>query len=278
MTVRSIWTGTLAMGPLVLPVKLGTVAGEDKLPLHQVRKSDGSRIEMKRFAVADGREVPYSDVVRGYETVSGQVVLVTDADFELAYGAKNREARITGFTPRDSVPRTAADTSYYVEPGKGGEKAYRLLATALERQGKAAVVSVAIRQREAQALLYPVNGYLVLERLQWAENLRLPDFAAPSEKVTEAEIELAENYISLLSGEWNWTAQKDTSAQALADVIQAKAETGQVVGTPAERKPGSTTAPADLEAVLRASVEAAKAAKAPAPAPVRKPRTKKAAA
>lgn len=274
MTMRSIWTGTLSMGPVVLPVRLGTVAAEDKLPLHQVRKSDGSRIEMKRFALADGAEVPYSDVVKGYETANGQVVLVTDSDFELAYGAKNREAKITGFTPLSSVPRTAAETSYYVEPAKGGEKAYRLLAMALERQGKAAVVSIAVRQREAEALLYPVNGYLVLERLQWAENVRTPDFAVPSQDVTDAEVELAESYIALLSGEWDWAQQRDTSAQALADVIQAKAETGQVVGVPAERKAGSVTAPADLEAVLRASVEAAKAAKAP----VRKPRASRKAA
>lgn len=273
--MRSVWTGTLGFGMLVMPVKLGTVVSKEENLLHRVRRCDGSRIRQPYVAEADGKPVEFSDTVMGYETGDGRVVLVEESDFDLAYGEKNRNAKILAFTPAGALPRTAHETSYYVQPGAGGERAYELLAAAMRRSGKAGVVSVAIRQREAMALLYATDdGYLVLERLQWAANVKKPDFAAPATGITENDIELAENLVGLMSGTFNWPALADTSAQALADVIQAKAETGQVVGTPAAKPAGSVTAPADLEDTLRASVAAAKAALAPVPA-ARRPRTRK---
>jgi DNA end-binding protein Ku len=262
----------------VIPVSLGTVVSKDELPLHRVRRSDGSRVRQPYTAEADGQPVAFADTVMGYDAGNGTVVLVEDSDFDLAYGEKNRNARIVAFVPAGSLPRTAHEASYYVEPGKGGEQAYQLLATALRRSGKAAVVSVAVRKREALALLYPTgDGYLVLERLQWASAVKKPDFAAPSGLVAENGVELAENYISLMTEPFDWTAQADTSAQALADVIRAKAETGQVIGAPAAPLPGTPTDPADLMAALTASVEQAKAAKAPVRKPrARKPRARKA--
>ncbi len=267
--MKSVWTGTLGFGMVVIPVKLGTAASDNRLPLHEVRRSDGSRINYRRFAAADGEEVPYSEIRKGYEAGDGTVVLLEDADFELAYGQKNRAAKITGFIPAGTLPRLAHDQSYYVQPEPNGEQAYELLAAALRRSGKAAVVSFAMRQREANAMLYATDdGYLVLERLRWAADVKRPDFAAPSGKVTEEQVEQAQNLIGLSTGEFSWDAAADESAQRLAEVVQAKISTGQAVGTPAA--PG-TGAPANLEDMLRASVEAARAAQAP----VRKTRARR---
>jgi DNA end-binding protein Ku len=276
MTVKSIWSGTISFGMVVIPVRLGpAVSAENDFPLHQVRRSDGSRIRMRRYAEADGPdgpEIAFADTVPGFSTGNGTVVLVEDSDYDLAFGEKNRAAKIITFIPAGSVPRVAHEATYLVEPGKGGEKAYELLATALARTGKAAVISIAVRKREALALLSPTgDGYLTLERLQWGASIRQPDFEAPRTGVTEAEIDLAENLVTQLAKPFDWAAQEDGSAKALADVIQAKAEAGQVTGT--AQAPG-TAAPAGLAELLRASVEAAK----PKPA-VRKraPRAKSAA-
>lgn len=274
--MRSIWTGTLGWNMITIPVKLGTAVSDGGLELHQFRKGDGSRIRFRRTAEADGADVEYGDVRKGYELGSGQVVLLEDADFELAYGAKTRQAVIQAFVPGNSAPRLAAETSYYVQPDKNGDRAYALLAEAMKRTGKAAVMTIAVRQREAMGLLYATeDGYLVLERLHWASEVKRPDFAAPRAGLTEAGIDLAENLITQMSGTFNWAAFEDTSAQALMDVIQAKAETGQVTGTPPAAVPGAATPPGDIMAALEASVAAAVAARAPAPV-ARRPRARKA--
>jgi DNA end-binding protein Ku len=275
MIIRSMWSGTLGVATLVLPVKLGTAVTDDSLELHQVRKSDGSRIRFRRVAQADGEEVAYSDIAKGYELPNGSMVILEDKDFELAFGDKSRAAKVLLFTDPAQVPRTAHAASYYVQPGTGGEPAYELLAEAMLRTGKAAVVSIAVRQREALALLYTTgDGYLILERLQWAAAVKKPDFAAPSAGVTAAELDLAENLVTQMTKPFDWADYADLSDVKLTAVVQAKAETGQVTGTPATRPEGSPTAASDLTATLLASVEQAKSAARPAK-PVRRARTRK---
>lgn len=259
--MKSIWSGTISFGMVVIPVRLGPAASdESEFPLHRVRRADGSRIRMKRYAEADGPEGPevaFEDTVPGFETGSGTVVLVEDSDYALAFGEKDRAAKILTFVPGGSIPRAAHEATYLVEPGnKGAEHAYELLAAALRRTGREALVSIAVRKRQALALLSATkDGYLTLERLLWASALRQPDFAPPKTGITEAEVDLAENLITQMARPFDWPSAADTSAQALADVIQRKAETGQVVGIAGA--PG-TGAPADLAELLRASVEAAK--------------------
>jgi DNA end-binding protein Ku len=273
--MRSIWSGTIGIGTLVLPVKLGTVTGDESAELHQVRKSDGSRISYRRFAAADGAEVPYSEIAKGYELPDGRTVVLTDEDFAKAYGEKSRNAKILQFVAEDALPRTAAGTSYYVQPGAGGEKAYALLARTMSDTGTAAVVSVAIRQRESLALLYANgDGYLILERLNWAADVKRPDFAAPDVNLSEAELDLAENLVTQMSGPFDWSSFRDESTEKLEKIVRAKAHLGQAVGTPATRPEGSPTASQDLEAALRASVAQFKTE----PKTARKPRTRKAAA
>jgi DNA end-binding protein Ku len=252
---RSIWTGTLSAGMLVLPVKLSTVVSDESVELHQVRKSDGSRINYRRFAAADGEEVAYADIAKGYEAPDGRTVVLTDGDFEQAFGGKSRNARILQFTELGSVPRTAAGTSYYIQPGTGGEQAYALIAKALNDLEKAAVVSIAIRQRESLAVLYPDgSGYLVLERLNWAADVKRPDFAAPAVPSDTALALAAAELVNTMTKPFDWSSYTDTSAERLAEVVQAKLETGQSVGTPAPRPEGSPTPAQDLTAVLQASI------------------------
>lgn len=273
---RSMWSGTIGTGMLVLPVKLSNAVSGDGLELHRYRTSDGSRIRMNRVAEADGKDVAYADTSQGYELADGTVVLLTDDDFAKAFGEKSRTAKITQFVDEDALPRTAAGASYYVQPGKGGETAYALLNTAMNNTGKAAVVSIAIRQREAYALLYAQGDYLILERLHWGSDVKLPEFAAPAPVLDASLVALAENLVNEMSAPFDWRSVPDENEARLAAVVQAKAETGQVTGVPAPR--AAAVPPADLAAALLASVEAARAAKDPGPVRTRAPRTAKKAA
>lgn len=274
--MKSIWDGSLSVGALAFPMKLGPVVSDDRLELHRVRRSDGSRIEMRRFAKADGEPVEYADTIEGYETGDGRTVLVEKEDKVKAYGEKNRGARILMFVPEGTLPRTAHDSSYHVQPGKGGERVYALLAQAMLRSRKAAVVSFALREKEENGLLYATqDGHLVLERLNWAAEVKEPGFELPAAEFSSTDMKLADQLVAEYSGEFDWASFTDKGEERLQEIIRAKAETGQSVGTPVT--PNSALPPANLTDVLQASVEAAKKARTPA-APVRKARTRKPAA
>lgn len=279
--MRAMWKGTISFGMMVIPVKLGTAVSSEDLELHQVRRSDGSRIGYERYAKADGKPVEYEDVAKGYESPDGSMVILEDADFELAYGQKNRAAKITSFTSAKSLPRTAHRQSYLVQPDKGGEQAYALLARVLWRTDKAGVVHIALGTRQALALLYATgNGYLMLERLQWAADVKVPDFQAPEAyPVDDKQVELAEAYIAMMTEPFDWQAQADTSMEALRAVIDSKLSTGQgTAPAAAAAETGTATTATDMIAALTASIEAKKAelakqAKPAQPARTRKPRS-----
>jgi DNA end-binding protein Ku len=270
--VRSIWTGAISLSLLNIPVKLGSASKDNSLGLRQVRASDGSQIRYRRVAEADlsGPEVPWHEIVKGYDAPDGSLVLLEKSDFQEAYGEKNRVARLLMFTDASNIPPMAVKSVYWVQPEKGGEKPYALLASALQAAGKVAVISFAMRERVAVAVLRPQDGYLSLEALEWNADLLRPDFAAPADTSTEAERGLAAQMIESMSGKYDHSAQADTSTEALMAVIQGKIERGDV-RSPAPR-PDNVGAPQNLEEILRASVEAAKPKAEPARTAKRTPR------
>lgn len=268
--MRSLWSGAITLSLLNVPVKLGSATKDNALGLKMVRKSDGSQIRFTRVAEADNKEVAWSDIGKGYTAPDGSLVILDNADFEQAYGPKNRVAEILMATDAVHVPPLAIKTSYYVEPGKGAEKTYALLAHALQASGKVLVLTFALRQREALAVLRPLNGYLVLQSLEWYADVLKPDFEAPPQTATDAEQELALKLIEQVTGDFNHASYTDTSTEALAAVIRGKIEKGQTVAPAA---PTSTDRPTaqyqDLMSTLSAAIDAKKS---PVPTPRNKGR------
>ncbi len=271
--MRSIWSGDISVSLLNMPVKLGSTTQDNELGLRMVRKSDGSQIKFKRVAEADGQEVEWNDTAKGYDAPDGSLVILDKADFDEAYGPKNRVASLLMFTDASNVPPLASKTSYWVQPGKGGEKIYALLAQALQRSGKVAILTLAVRQREAVAVLRPQDGYLSLEPLNWDADILRPDFAAPPQTATGDEVDMALRLIDQLTEKYDHAAQADTSTEKLTAVIQAKIERGDIVAPPARPEGTGPQAAVDLMSALAAAVETSQKA-APAPAP----RTRKTAA
>jgi DNA end-binding protein Ku len=256
--MRSIWKGAISFGLVTIPVKLYSATEQKDVTFHQVRRSDGSRIKYKRVAAADGEEVPYGDIAKGYELPSGETVVLTDEDFKDLPLATNKAIDVLTFVPLEEVDPIYFEKSYYLEPEKAGAKPYVLLREALEESGKVAIVKVALRSRESLATLRVRDGVFVLETMLWPDEVRTPDFAFLDEDidVRPQELAMAGSLIETLAGEFDPSQYSDSYREALQAVIDAKVE-GREVVQPEEAQPSTGTV-VDLMAALRASVEAAK--------------------
>jgi DNA end-binding protein Ku len=257
--VRSIWKGAISFGLVTIPVKLYSATEQKDVSFHQVRRSDGSRIRYKRVAQADGEEVPYGEIAKGYELSNGETVVLTDEDFADLPLTTSKAIDVLQFVPLEQVDPIFFEKSYYIEPDKAGAKPYVLLRDALEESGKVAVVKVALRNRESLATLRVRDGVFVLETMLWPDEVRTPDFGFLDEDidVRPQELAMAGSLIETLSGDFDPSQYTDSYREALQEVIEAKIA-GHEVKQPEQAQPTAGTV-VDLMAALRASVEAAKA-------------------
>jgi DNA end-binding protein Ku len=262
--MRSIWAGVVSFGLVVIPVKLYAATEQRDVSFRQVHREDGGRIQFKRVCSIDGQEVPYSDVAKGYELATGDVVVLTDDDLSDLPLTTAHRIDVQHFAPSGQLDPILANKAYYLEPEPPGVRAYMLFRDALERSGRVAVAKVAIRQREALAAVRVRDGVLVLETLLWPDEVRTPDFKFLDEdvEVRSQELKMAASLIDTMTEDFDPGAYKDAYREALEALVQAKIEGNDVVrpapGISAEKPSG----PADLAETLRASVAAAKANRA----------------
>ncbi|MFD1940276.1 MULTISPECIES: Ku protein [Nonomuraea] len=256
--MRSIWKGAISFGLVTIPVKLYSATEQKDVTFHQVHREDGGRIRYKRVCTIDGEEVPYSDIAKGYELATGEIVVLTDEDFEDLPLSTSRRIDVLQFTPADQIDPIYFAKSYYLEPDAQGAKPYVLLRNALESSGQVAVVKVALRQRESLATLRVRDGVFVLETMLWPDEIRTPDFGFLEEdvEVRPQELKMAESLITTMVADFDPAEYHDAYREALQQVIEAKVAGKEVVPAPeGEEEAGPAV---DLMAALRASVEAAK--------------------
>ncbi|NBE95956.1 Ku protein [Nonomuraea sp. KC401] len=267
--MRSIWKGAISFGLVTIPVKLYSATEQKDVTFHQVHRKDGGRIRYKRVCTVDGEEVPYSDIAKGYELGTGEVVVLTDEDFEGLPLSTSRRIDVLQFAPADQIDPIYFAKSYYLEPDAQGAKPYVLLRDALESSGQVAVVKVALRQRESLATLRVRNGIFVLETMLWPDEIRTPDFPFLEEdiEVRAQELKMAESLITTMESDFDPSEYHDTYREALQEVIEAKVAGKEVVAAREEEEEGPAV---DLMAALRASVEAAKKEREGAPAKQKK--------
>ena len=261
--MRSIWAGAISFGMVVIPVKLYAATEQRDVSFRQVHREDGGRIQYRRVCTVDGEEVPYSDIAKGYELATGDMVVLTEDDLKDLPLASAHRIDVLHFAPSGQLDPILAAKSYYLEPEPSGVHAYVLFRDALERSGRIAVAKVAIRQREALAALRVREGVLVLETLLWPDEVRTPDFAFLDEDldVRSQELKMAASLIDTMTEDFDPSAYTDAYREALEALVQAKIEGNEVVRPPGAAGDGTAkpSGPADLTETLRASVEAAKA-------------------
>ncbi|HOX41093.1 MAG TPA: Ku protein [bacterium] len=253
--MRSIWSGSLSFGLVNIPVKLYSGSQESNINLNLLDKEDLSPIRYARVNKATGREVAYSQIVKGYEYGGeGNYVVLTDDDFEKANREKTKTIDIVGFTKVHEIDPIYYEKPYYLEPAAGAERPYALLRDALKQSGKVGIARFVLRNKEHIAVVRPHDNALELDQLRFYEEVRDPSgLNLPEEKEGgKEEVEMALLLISRLTKKFNAKEYADTYRKDLMEVIQEKVEGKQVVAKGAEPKP---TMSKDLMTLLKASLE-----------------------
>jgi DNA end-binding protein Ku len=254
---RAIWSGAIAFGLINIPVKLFSATQEHELSFHQLRKSDQSRIKYLRVAANDGQEVPYEDIVKGYEIEEGVHVLIDEDDLKKAAPKKTQSIEIVSFTDEDEIDSIYFEKPYFTAPDKNAVRAYVLLREALKETKKVAVCKFVLRTKENLAILKPEGDALILEQIRFQselrqrEHLQLPG----AEDMKKPELDLAVSLVNQLTDKFKPDDFKDTFTDEIKKIIEQKA---QGIDVTAELAKLEAPADADLLETLRASLEKAK--------------------
>jgi DNA end-binding protein Ku len=254
--MRALWKGAISFGLVTIPVSLYPAVRREEFKFRLLRRPDLSPVNYKRIAEADGKEVPWDQIMKGYEYEKGKFVVIRDEDFARADVEATQTVDIINFVALNEVDPLLFYKPYYLETGKGGDKAYVLLRDALVESGKIGIARVVIRAREHLAAVKPQKRGLMLELMHFPEEiLDASEFKEPAEKaVGKAEMQMAKQLIQSMSSEWNPEQYTDQYHQALEKIIEEKIEQGgQEPRVPAKKqKPANVV---DLAAVLQQSIQ-----------------------
>jgi len=258
---RAIWSGTISFGLLNVPVRLFSAVARRNIALREIRDSDSSRIKHKRVAEGTDEEVPYENIVKAYELTPGQYVPLSKDEMSALAPEKTRAIDVQDFVDIEEIDPMYFDSPYYLGPAEGAEKAYSLLAAAMESSGKAAISRFVFRNKEHLAAIRASDGVLTLTTMRFHDEVVPPselDDALPDKKpkVAKREQQMAEQLIDSLSTEFEPDAYKDEYREQLLALIEQKAEGKEIVAPEAEA-PKATKAP-DLMAALEESIAAVK--------------------
>lgn len=258
---RAIWSGTISFGLLNVPVRLFSAVARRNIALREIRESDSARIKHRRVAEGTDEEVPYENIIKAYELSPGQYVPLTKDEMAALAPEKTRTIDVQDFVDIEEIDPMYFDSPYYLGPAEGAEKAYSLLAAAMQSSGKAAIARFVFRNKEHLAAIRASDGVLTLTTMRFADEV-VPaselDDALPDEKpkVAKREQEMAEQLIASLSTEFDAAAYRDEYREQLLSLIEQKAEGKEIVAPEAEA-PKATKAP-DLMAALEESIAAVK--------------------
>lgn len=255
--MRAIWNGAIGFGLVNIPIKLYSATEESNLDLDMLDKEDLSNIQFKRINAKTGKEVKYENIVKGYK-LEDQYIVLTEEDFNEVSPEKSKILNIKQFVNIQEIDSAYFETSYFLEPQKNGEDAYRLLLNALIKTKMAGVGTFILREKEILCLVRPYEDkILMVNRMRYPEELRsFEDLKLPSAKKPQTEeLKMAESLIKQLQTTFDPDKFKNTYNEDLMKIIEAKAK-GKTKKT--ETKEEVSTTATDLMAQLKASLEAGK--------------------
>ena len=257
---RAIWTGSINFGLLNVPVKLYSAVARRGIALREVRGSDGVRIRHRRVAEGTEDEVPYEEIVKAFEISPDRFVPLTKDELSGLDPEKSRSVEVLDFVDLDEIDPIYFDSPYYLGPAEGAEKAYALLARAMEEAGKVAIARFVFRNKEHLAALRPTDGALTLTTMRFADEVVSPNdledvLPAEQPEIGKREVEMAEQLIDSLTRDFDPAAYRDEYREKLLALIERKAEGKDVLTSPSAGEPEPTKAP-DLMTALEESIAA----------------------
>jgi DNA end-binding protein Ku len=257
-----MWTGAISFGLVTVPVRLYSALNRKSVRFHQLAGSTGNRIVQKRVDPVSGDEVPYEDIVKGYEIAKDRYVVVEPSELESLEPKKTKTIEIEDFVELAQIDPVYYDHPYYLAPGPGGAKPYRLLVEAMRETNRVAIARVVIRSKEALVALRPMGDALGMATMIFADEIVDPDSIeeikdAADIKVTKRELDIAEQLVMSLASDFEPQRYSDSYRQEVLDLIERKAQ-GQEIAVQPTVEEAPEPAP-DLMSALKASLEAVKA-------------------
>jgi DNA end-binding protein Ku len=259
--MRPIWKGSISFGLVYIPIAVYPATREEKLSFRQLRASDLSPIKYKKVAEADAREVSADQIVKGFEYERGQFVVMKEEDFAKVRIESTHSIDITDFVDLEQVDPKFFYKPYFLEPQKGGEKAYALLRKALLGTAKIGIAKVVISNREHLASVKPDGLFLILELMHFAHEILSPAELknGPDTAVSDKELKMAQTLIESMSVPWEPDKYKDEYRDAVLELIEQKAQHKEIADQPAA-KPRVTNV-VDLVKVLQESLSRSQSVK-----------------
>ena len=256
--MRPIWKGAISFGLVSIPITLYPATRQEELRFHFLRKSDHSPINNKRVAEADGKEVAWADIVRGYQYEKGKFIVLNDDDFSRVDVEATQTVDIQEFVEVDEINPMFFSKPYYMEPGKGGDKAYALLREVLSGTKRVGIAKVVIKTRQHLAAVKAQGDALVLELMHFSDEIiDSEELHVPGDvKLARKESVMAKQLVESMAGKWEPDKYKDDYKDALMEVIEEKvAAGGKDAPKPKKARGLKATNVIDLVAVLQKSIQ-----------------------
>jgi DNA end-binding protein Ku len=257
---RSIWSGAISFGLVNVPVKLFTATSPKTVRFHQLNEKTGVRIQQKRVDPSTGEEVPFDQIVKGFELTRDRYVVVKPEELESLAPEKTRTIDIEDFVELSDIDPIYFDHAYYLVPDKGAAKAYGLLLEAMNESGKVAVARVVLRSKEQLVAIRPAGDVLVMETMMFHDEVVSPDVldelpAAEERNVSDRELKMARQLVDSLTSEFDPSRYRDEYREKVLDLIERKAAGEEIAIQPEAPAPAKVP---DLMAALEASLAAVK--------------------
>lgn len=268
---RPIWNGSISFGLVAIPIKLMRAQSPKDVSFHQLHAPDGARIQQKRWCSEEDKEVPYQEIVKGYELSAEKYVVIDPSELAALDPVTTQTIEISDFVDLDEIDPIYYERTYHLVPADKGSKPYRLLARAMEDANKVGIAKFVMRTKEYLCAIRPSDGGLLLETMYYADEIvSREDLAWDEGEVEEPkkkELAMAMQLIDALAGEFDPTQYQDEYREKVLDLIDKKAE-GEEFVTPAasEEKAPVLDLMAALEASLKRSENKEKADKKAKPA------------
>lgn len=267
---RAVWNGHISFGLIQIPVELHSAEKRTDIHFHMVDSRNQARVRYERVNEETGEEVPWDEIVKGYEYEDGRYVLLEDEEFKRVAPEATKTVELSGFVDAAAIEPLYFEKPYYLVPGKKGDKPYMLLRESLRRSGKAGVASVVIRTRQYLALVMPRGPALMLNLLRFAQELRdtnefrFPEGSLSDYKVTGKEVSMAGQLIESMTEDWEPAHYKDAYRAVLLAFIEKKAKsagkTGRRQRAEPEEAPTASADVIDLMELLKRSMNRKKTA------------------
>jgi len=256
---RAIWTGAISFGLVTVPVRLYSAVNRKTVSFNQLDSSDNGRIAQKRVNPRTGEEVPYERIVKGYAIAPDSYVVITNEELDALEPEKTRTIDIEDFVDLSEIDPIFYDHPYYLAPGPGGAKPYRLLLDAMRETNKVAIARVVIRSKESLVAIRPAGDVLEMSTMLFADEVadpnRIDELPDPDEvKTTDKELSIAKQLVDSLAGPFEPEKYKDEYREQVLALIERKAA-GEEIAVQEAPETTPTEVP-DLMSALQASLDA----------------------